>query len=470
VTDARLRTRRPAPGRRLRAAALGIVLAALAAAGVPPAGARAETVPLDSLTVGSLVERSDAVVIVTAQAADDDRSPSPPAGGEGGDAVERTFAVTETLRGTVGDDSVSVTLPVRTGGAEAVRQGERYLAFLVRRGTGDWTTLPLPWGLRSLADPDVSPLADYARTFASCLGPDGRVARPAELAEALVVGLASDASGIPFCAGRDLLRHGEELGPGLTSAQRIRVTDALRRPRKIDQDFVAIALAAGEFGGPGTDGALVDRLLQDDVRPQRLNVVDALRRCADTSTVARLVDEMEGAHDARRADLANALGRLGLREAVPSLVRLLGDPATAVRVEAAHSVGLLARDLRAVRPGDDPEAARPRLVEALDGVLALTRSATTDNERRASLWALAQLDFPAAWDALRRIAGLAEPRDPAGSPAEGEGTAGAAGDGGSGAADAAPAADDPSDPQSRLRALARRYLTHPRTALLLEPR
>jgi HEAT repeat protein len=74
-----------------------------------------------------------------------------------------------------------------------------------------------------------------------------------------------------------------------------------------------------------------------------------------------------------------------------------------VRTEAAQAVGLLARVARE----RDPEA-RPAGRAELEGIAAA--EAAGANEARAALWALAQLDDPEAWAALRRLA-AEDPRE-----------------------------------------------------------
>ena len=101
-----------------------------------------------------------------------------------------------------------------------------------------------------------------------------------------------------------------------------------------------------------------------------------------------------------------------------------------VRVEAAHSLGLLARVVRAPRPGADPEAPREKLGDALNPLTAAVAVARTEHEKRALVWALAQIDVADSWAALRAL------RDEA--------------------ADA------------RVREIAAQYLSHPRVELILE--
>jgi HEAT repeat protein len=354
--------------------------------------ARAESTEVESVALGALVERAEAAVVAVAV----DETPEP-------DSTSSvwTFRVEEALRGAAKDQILRVRLPV--GRTPVAREG-RFLAFLRPGDLGTWAPLELPWALRPTVETGVAPLVEYARTYAACLAIDGTVARGDALVAHLVASLGSDASGVPSSAGRDLLRREEELAPLVTPAQRDAVTVALRRPRRPDHDFAAVVLAAGAFGGAGADDLLVERLLDPSLRTARRHVVQALARRASGELVRTLAGRIAAADAAQRADLANALGRLRRADAEGALVRLVADDEAAVRVEAAHALGLLARAVREPRPGVDPAAPRPRLTAALTPLLAALERSVTRNERRATLWAIAQIDVPSAWDALRAVA------------------------------------------------------------------
>ena len=380
-----------------------------------PHAARAGSVETDAITVGSLTEHADLAAIVRVVGEETAAA---------GDTPVWRVVVEELLRGPETDGEIAVLIPA---GRAPVAKGGRFLAFL-RRTEGGWMPEALPWAFRTVAEQGIPALAWYARGYAACLGADGRVVRTEALAEHLVAALGSTSSGVPFCAGRDLLRH-DDVVAALTADQRGRVTDALRGSRKPDDDFASIVLAAGPCGGPGTDELLVARLLDPSLRTQRLSLTTALRRRASPSLAKLLASQLAGADAAQRADVANALGRLDLADAAPALLTLVRDEDRAVRIEAAHGLGLLARAVRAPRPGADPDAPRPKLDAALAPLVAVVGVATTENERRAALWAIAQIDTPTAWDALRGIA------------------------------------KDHADP--RVREIAADVLAHPRTALLL---
>jgi hypothetical protein len=390
----------------IRRAITGLVLAAAAFAWAPVSTARAETQEIDAITVGAMTESASIVVVLGAAEA-------VPASGEGVRSFR--FRVEEAIRGGERDAVIRVDLPESVALAAAA-PGGRFLAFLRATPADTFVPVSTPYGFRPLAETGVKPLADYARGFAACLAASGEVKDTAAFAELLVAGLESSASGVPFCAGRDLVRHAE-VWPALTAPQRDRVAAALAAPRKADDDLTSIILAAGRVGGSATDAALVTRLLDPAVRNLRRHVVEALSNRATpelAATLAARIDAFPGDAGApRRADLANALGRLALRAAEAPLLRLVADDAAEVRLEAAHSLGLLARDVRALRdaaPGA-AEAPRVKLDTSLAPIVTAFERATSPHERRALLWAAAQIDIADAWSFLRRTAKEhAEPR------------------------------------------------------------
>jgi hypothetical protein len=360
------------------------VLLALAAA-----SASAESVDVDSVTIGAMLERSDVVVVADAAAA------------VAADGRTWTFRVTETLRASEPPGEVRVVLRGSDASA-AVRPGASHLLFLTAATGGAYRPTAVPWGVRDAADGAVKPLVEYARRYAAALGPDAAVAKPADLAALLVESLASPSSGVPACAGRDLVRH-QELVEKMTPAQRQAVDAALARPRKGDLDLASIIDAAGVAGTSASDEVLVARLVDPSTRHLRLNVTAALHRHARPELVDVLARRLVDATDDQRADVVNALGRLDLRAASPHLVAALRDASSAVRVEAAHSLGLLARVVRELKPGVDVEAPRDKLDEALKPLVDAVAAAKTEREKKSELWALAQIDTPDAWTALKTM-------------------------------------------------------------------
>jgi hypothetical protein len=374
----------------MRTRRLLCALALVAAAAVADAG----SADLDAITLGAMAERAQVVALADAVSSEPAKDGSP----------VWTFRVAEAFRAPQGATTVRVTM---TGGpaspfASAVKPGASHLVFLRTRSDGAYEPLELPWGLRDATAPDIAALVDYTRRYVRALAADGTVARPGELAALLVESLGSAASGVPFSAGRDLVRH-EEIVSALTPAQRAAIDAALARPRKADQDLAAVIDAAGVAGTTASDDTLVARLLDPQTRTLRLNVTAALRRHTRPELVALLAKQLSAADARQRADLVNALGRLEQRAAEPHLTKALEDTESSVRVEAAHSLGLLARAVRAPRAGVDPEEPREKLATALAPLTRAVAAAKTDPERRALCWALAQLDTQEAWSALRDL-------------------------------------------------------------------
>jgi hypothetical protein len=371
----------------MRNATFAVLVVAVASA----TSSRAESTDIDSVTIGAMVERSDVVVVADSAAAATVAS----------DATTWTFRVTETMRAADPPGEIRVVLRGSDASA-AVRPNAPHLLFLTAAAGGAYRPIAVPWGVRDAADGAVKPLVDYARRYAAALGPDAAVAKPVDLAALLVESLASPAGGVPATAGRDLVRH-QELVEKLTPAQRQAVDAALARPRKGDLDLAGIIDAAGVAGTSASDELLVARLVDPATRHLRLNVTAALRRHARPELVDLLARRLVDATDDQRADLVNALGRLDLRAASPHLVAALRDASSAVRVEAAHSLGLLARVVRERKPDVDVEAPRDKLDEALGPLTDAVAVAKTDREKKSMLWALAQIDTSDAWTALKRL-------------------------------------------------------------------
>ena len=102
-----------------------------------------------------------------------------------------------------------------------------------------------------------------------------------------------------------------------------------------------------------------------------------------------------------------ALGVVGTKESVPAVRSCLGDEEVVVRVEAAHALGLIARTVRAAGGATDGATVLATDGEAgVDGcedLVHIAAHAKSDDELRAALWALAQLDTRDAWSALRAV-------------------------------------------------------------------
>jgi HEAT repeat protein len=159
-----------------------------------------------------------------------------------------------------------------------------------------------------------------------------------------------------------------------------------------------LALAAAATRAPSAGTALVNALLHPRAREIRIEVGEALRRLASPDAVAFLVQQLEVATPEQAVNLLNALGTAAPDSvaAAEAARRHVLHPQPAVRIEAAHALGLIAR----VRFRENPVAeldGRPALMTALS-------RAGSENEQLAAVWALAQFDEPEAYAALRQLA------------------------------------------------------------------
>lgn len=382
----------------------------LVAVAVAAQVARAESLETDSLTAGWMLEHAKFAALVEVP----DGDGQAPFGGE------FDVRVVESLKPGMAEETVRL----RVRGVPVVL-GARYLVFAHPAQDGALEPVHRTHALRRVETDDG--FVAYARAYGRTLGADGKVADPAALRELLVSSLASGESGVPFCAGRDLVRHAELL-TDLEDVQRERVTAALGISRKPDQDLASVILAAGVAGNGGAPSRLIALLVDPATRHMRRHLTLSLARLGSAQVVAELAARLDGATVEQRTDLANALGALERADAEPALTALLRDADEGVVVEAAHGLGKLARAVR--RPGEvGVDGERPRLASALEPLRAAAQNVRTENGRRATIWAVAQIDTAASWEQLRHFRDRHE--------------------------------------DARVRALAERYLDEPRVALVL---
>jgi HEAT repeat protein len=145
---------------------------------------------------------------------------------------------------------------------------------------------------------------------------------------------------------------------------------------------------------------LVQSLLLPDAARIRGSVAEALRRMDAPTAEPSLVAALADANPAQRCALLGALGIVGGAASAPAVKPLLADADGGVRIEAAAALGGLARNARA-KSADARIGAADVLAARVIGKAA---DALPENEMRAVIWALAQLDEPRAFDALRKIA------------------------------------------------------------------
>jgi HEAT repeat protein len=343
----------------------------------------AETHAPHTLTLGYLTEHADLVVTLTA-------------GTERAiDAHRRrvVFAVGEVLRGRL----EGATLEIERHASEPEYPvGGRYLAFLRRHKRDDgtaWRPLTRTFAMRPLLE--AGPEARFpgiVRDLASTLGEGPEVREPARLRALLVKGMAELDAGIAWSSAMDFVRH-RELHEGLSVEQRITILDAYRRRPigKMTKRALAYAVAATRAREAGD--LLLKSLRDRNAGLVRGAVAEALRRLADPTVPGKVVEQLKGADAEGRVHLLTVLGKLGAKEGVDAAVAHLEDPAPRVRLVAAHTLGLTARALHA----DDPTVE----VGGLEKLKTWLAAATGENEIRACLWALTQLDDPEAYDVVR---------------------------------------------------------------------
>ena len=331
------------------------------------------------ITLGYLTERSDAVLVVTAGAG--------------------RFTVGEILRGSV--DTPTIELELRFDPPV----GARYLAFL--RGDGDaWR----PIVLRALSDTGPeSRFPDFVRRYADALDD------PARLRDLLLEGIRDADPGMVDSCATDLVRH-HELHAGVGPDARRAILGAFRKHPAGKHTKRALALAVAAVPAPGAAAALLDSLDGPNARRIRSAVAEALRRLGDPAVPAAIGKRAADGDATLRADLLTVLARLETPAGVAIAARYLTDDDHDVRLAAAHALGMSAR-----AAGGDAE------IEGLTALRGWLARAESENDLRACLWTLAQLDRPAAWDALRNAT---------------------------------------TDPRERVRILASRYLQRPRQSLI----
>lgn len=129
---------------------------------------------------------------------------------------------------------------------------------------------------------------------------------------------------------------------------------------------------------------LLNLLRNHDDQARRAEVADQLGKLGDGRAVPALLEALGDPHMDLRDNAAFALAELGAVTAVPGIVKLLRDPAKQVRKTAAKGLGMLrARD------------AVPALIETLEDPSYLVR--------KNVIRSLGQIGGPSALQALRNV-------------------------------------------------------------------
>jgi HEAT repeat protein len=349
--------------------------------------ALAESHDASTITLGYLTEHSDAVAVLTAGA---ESAPG-----------QVIFTVGSVLRGRIDGATVEIA---RSADEPQYPVGQRYLAFLTRVVTDDgayWRPATRTFGMREL--PEKGPetrFPEIVGRIAGTLGEGNEVREPDRL-RSILVSLMDDADpGIAWSGALDFVRH-HELHEGLSEAERATILAAYRRQPigKATKGALAYAVAATRDPAAGT--VLLDSMAAKGASRIRTAVGEALRRLADPAVPAELSKRIDKAEGEGRADLLIVLGGMETPEGVESAARHLDDETRVVRLAAAHTLGLSARALHAGKPAAE--------VPGLDKLRLWLENVRSENEIRACLWAIAQLDRPEAYDVLRNA--LTDPRE-----------------------------------------------------------
>ncbi len=338
-----------------------------------------------------------------------------------GDGLAARFEVLETLAGSVRVGAEIVVRAPDTGTGAPWTPGAEHLVFLRRGAGGAYVSVSGSLGIRHVPEQGAERrLADVVSAYLGTLGDEGAV-RDADALRALLVGwLADEDTGIVWSAAVDLHRHAE-LHAGLSAAERRAVLDAYRAHPIGKMSKGALARVLADARPPGAAAALLDTLGRPQARTVRGDVAEALVALGAPGVAAQALARLPAADAALRANLVLTLGVLGDGAAAGAVRRRLADDDADVRVQAAHALGRIARAVRAA----DPDAR----IDGRSELVAMVATARTANEQKAGTWALAQLDQPASYAQLRRMA-----KD---------------------------------DPREDVRRYAARYLERPRVALIL---
>jgi len=306
-----------------------------------------------------------------------------------------SLRISERLKGP-GDLAATVSI-VWTGEAgPAVEDGSRSIFFLSavpedRRPDGvTGPVYELVTGSFSALAARPAEVAFVKSRLALASRPEGLTA----LRKHLLTGMESGSRLVVFSAAIDFSRVPGIAG-GMTGEEVEVVAGAFRKSRKPDRTKRALAAALGATKSRAAIAPLAECVLAGGARSIRGTIGDALARLGDKSVVAALSPGMKSDRAATRADVVNLLGRAGLAEGTAIVVKALGDASGEVRVEAGLATGELARSLRAKKE------------EAPDAAAALVSAygkAVDVREKRAILWAAAQLDTQAGYDIVRKVA------------------------------------------------------------------
>lgn len=370
-------------------AALALALAASLVAAISPVAA--STHDATTVTLGWQTEAADEIVVGFVVP-----------GSEGAARPEMgdvEFRVDRPIKGEL-TAGASVRIRLDGHGRDTPwRAGLAHLVFL-RRGdaksgvpqihvpvSGDFSVRALPAGSAEERFPAL--VATLRETLD---------AKDAAALRSLLVTWMEDADpGVAWSAATDFVRH-RELAAALPESESARIVAAFRRQPLGKATKGALALAVAATRSADAAPALVEALLVPGASSIRAVVGEALRRLDDPAGPSLVATRLADATAAQRPVLLGALAVAGGAPEAPAVRPLLADADATVRAEAAAALGSLARNARA-RDADARLGVARALTERLQRAAELP-----EDEIRALLWALAQLDEPGAFDAVRAAA------------------------------------------------------------------
>lgn len=376
------------------------ILAAFAATLAAGAGdARAETQEASRVALGWQAENAEVVVVGTVEGP----APGGPAAVDGAeDGHEGTSVrVDRTLKGRVAAGEV---LRVRAAGhSHPSSEGSAVPHLLFLRAVPPsgpaapaWESVSGSFGVRPVAPgTPEGRFPDLVKSWLDASAePDA-----AALGRLLVSWMDDRDPGVVWSGATDFVRR-RDLHGALAEADRERIVAAYRRHPIGKASKTALALAVSASGSPEAPRALVESLLLPESHRIRGLVAEALRRAGSPESEGLLLRALGDATPVQQTALLGALAVVGGPVSAPAVRKLLDAEDTGVRTEAAAALGAIARNCRARDPESRLGVARA-LAARVSGPEA---DRLGENEARAVLWALAQLDEEEGFEALREVA------------------------------------------------------------------
>ncbi len=159
--------------------------------------------------------------------------------------------------------------------------------------------------------------------------------------------------------------------PGCTPALHRMLDDANHNVR------AAAAFALGQIGNPDSEARLITKIRAKDIVAVKVRLLEALGKLGSEASMPTLLKQLSSLESALRAEAALSVGRFALRQITEqsltdSVTALLQDPNARVRWQAAYALMRVAEGLDPVRLqqalNDDEPLVRMYAVQALGGL------------------------------------------------------------------------------------------------------